>query len=180
MTDMAAWRREFEGEVRANLLRAVGVSAFYLIELANYRTGTVDRAFHMAMTALAAAWLVSAWGVFAFLRRRVFPPPLMYLSTGLDVVYLTAVLLVADGPRSPLVVVYMLLPVLAALRLSLPLVRFAAAGAVGGYLFLLGHARWFRPETAVPRYHEAIVLLSLALCGVLLGQILRRSSSEAA
>lgn len=170
---------EYEGEVRANLLRAVGITGFYFIELANYRSGHVDRDFHMAMTALAGAWLVSSWGVFAFLRRRVFPPSLKYLSTGLDTVYLTCVLVVADGPKSPLVVAYMLLPVLAALRLSLPLVRFATAGALAGYLVVLGHARWFRPATSVPRADEAIVLLSLALCGVLLGQILRRARPEA-
>ena len=166
---------EYQGEVRANLLRAVGITGFYLIELADFRAGHVDAGFHRAMTALAAAWLVSSWGVFGFLRRRVFPPELKYLSTGLDVVYLTAALLVADGPRSPMVVIYPLLTMLAALRLSLPLVRFAAAGTVAGYLVLVAQARLMRPEFSVPRAHEAIMLLTLALGGVLLGQILRRS-----
>lgn len=179
MPETSGRRREFDGEQRANLLRAVGVCAFYLVELATYRAGRVDRGYHMVMTAVAAAWLVSSWGVFAFLRRKVFPPALMYLSTGLDVAYLTAALLVADGPRSPLVAALPLVPILAALRLSLPLVRFATAAAAAGYLVVLGHARWVRPEFAVPRHHEAIVLLSLALAGVLLGQILRRSRPEA-
>lgn len=194
MTDndaVAKRLQEYEGEVRANLLRAVAIAAFYLVELADYRgfrlgllempkVESVDKSFHMAMTAIAAAWLVASWGVHAFLRRRVFPPALKYLSTGLDVVYLTAALLVADGPRSPLVVAYLLLPALAALRLSLPLVRFATAAAASGYLVLLGHARWFRPASVVPRYHQALFLLTLLLSGVLLGQVLRRARPEPA
>src|SRR5205823_6107125 len=93
---------------------------------------------------------------------------------------LTAVLALADGPRSPLLVAYFLVIVLAALRFSLPLIWFASGGAVAGYLFLLGFARWgsipgwAKPEQTVPRYYEAIFLLALLLTGVVLGQVIRR------
>ncbi|MDE2291262.1 MAG: hypothetical protein KGL53_04200 [Elusimicrobia bacterium] len=181
--------QEYEGELRANTLRAASVVLFYLVELANYRglswgplqlpkVSGVDRGFHLAMTTLALAWLLTSWGVYGFLRRRVFPPALKYLSTGLDLVFLTAVLLVADGPRSPLVVGYFIVLCLAALRLSVRLVRFAAAGAVLGYLVLLGDARWLKPALRIPRYHQVDFLLALVLCGVVLGQVLRRARAR--
>ncbi len=56
--------REYDGEQRANLLRIVGIAAFYTIELIN-RYGLqlgildmppvagVDQRFHLAVTALA-------------------------------------------------------------------------------------------------------------------------------
>ncbi|MCH7687098.1 MAG: hypothetical protein IH899_10530 [Planctomycetes bacterium] len=59
--------KEYEGEQRANLLRLIGIAAFYTIELINRhglhlgfldmpRVESVDERFHMAVTALAVAW----------------------------------------------------------------------------------------------------------------------------
>ena len=87
--------QEYQGEARANLLRASGITGFYIIELINYhglrlgflelpKAAGIDRSFHLAVTALVVAWLVSGWSVFAFLRNRFFPPALKFLSTGLD------------------------------------------------------------------------------------------------
>ena len=174
--------QEFEGESRANLLRALGLAAFYGIELVNYHTHVpgMDRPFHLAVTALAFGWALSGWGVLTLLRSRVFPEALKYVSTALDAMFLTAILLIADGPKSPLVVGYFLLLCLAALRFSLPLMRFSTGAAVAGYLFLLGNARWLRPQYRIPRYHQAIFVLALIVAGVLLGQLLRRVRAAAA
>jgi hypothetical protein len=175
--------QEYEGEARANLLRIAGIGAFYLVEIANYhglRLGfielpqVVDKPFHQAVTALAVAWAMVAMGVLVCLRQQFFPAVLKYISTGADVVLLTAILVVADGPKSPLVVGYFLLIVLATLRLSLPLVRFATVASAGGYLFLLAYARWFASDLRVARYHQIIFLLGLVLTGVVLGQVIRR------
>lgn len=184
---VARWQ-EFEGEATANLLRIVGIASFYAVELLNYhglRLGGlelpklqgVDRRFHYAVTALAVAWSLASLGVLVCLRRRVFPVALKFVSTACDLVFLTAVLVIADGPRSPLVVGYFLIVVLSTLRFSLPLVRCATAGAMGGYLFVLGHAKWFAdPERRlrVERYQQIIFLLALGLAGVVLGQVIRR------
>jgi hypothetical protein len=176
--------QEYEGEARANLLRVLGIVLFYLVELVNYHglhlgplemPAVVDRRFHLAVTALAVAWTMVALGVFLCRRQHVFPASLKYLSTGCDVVFLTAILTAADGPRSPLVVSYFLVIALAALRFSLPLIWFATAAAAGGYLFLLAYASWFTDrDIRVPRYSQAILLLALVLTGVVLGQIIRR------
>jgi len=85
------------------------------------------------------------------------------------------VLVVADGPKSPLMVGYFLLIALSTLRFNLPLVRATTAGAMLCYLFLLGYARWFTErDVTVPRYHQLIVLLALGLTGIIVGQVIRR------
>src|SRR5262249_16238973 len=136
--------QEFEGEGRANLLRILGIGAFYAVELINYHglhlgflemPAIVDRPFHLAVTALAVAWVMVSLGVFLCLQQRFFPSSLKFISTGCDILLLTSVLTVADGPRSPLVVGYFPLLALAALRFSLPLVWFTTVGSMAGYLF---------------------------------------------
>jgi hypothetical protein len=167
--------QEYEGEGRANFLRIAGVAAFYCVELVNYWTGVVDRPFHQAVTALALTWALVALGVLLCLAQRVFPASLKYLSTAADLVLLTTILVLADGPKSPLVVVYFLVIILATMRFSLRLTWFASAGSILCYMCLLGYARWFTDrDIRVPRYHQAVVLLALALSGIVLGQVIRR------
>jgi hypothetical protein len=176
--------QEYEGEARANLLRIAGIGAFYLIELLNYHglhigsiemPKEVDAAFHRIVTGLALGWVVVALAVHLALTQHFFPAALKYISTTFDIIFLTIILAVGDGPRSPLLAGYFLIIVLATLRFSLPLVRFATAGTMIGYLILLGYAKWFSGrDSNVPRYHQLLFLLALAISGVILGQVLRR------
>jgi hypothetical protein len=177
-------RQEYEGEARANLLRIAAIGVFYLVELLNYYglnlgfmeiPQTVDAPFHRIITGLALAWIVTAMAVHLALTQHYFPAALKYLSTAFDILFLTVVLGVADGPRSPLLVGYFLVIVLATLRFNLPLVRFATLGAMIAYLGLLGYFKWISSrDLNVPRYHEILFLLGLGTTGVILGQILRR------
>ncbi|MDE2140995.1 MAG: hypothetical protein KGL74_07975 [Elusimicrobia bacterium] len=164
--------QEYDGESRANLLRVCGIASFYFVELLN--RANVTPVFHTAVTALAAAWLMTSWAVYVSLKRRVFPSAMKFLSTGVDLLLLTCLLLLADGPRSPLVVGYFFVLSLAVLRFSVPLLRFATAGAVLSYLAVAGQAAWKRPALAVSWNFGLIVCLALALCGTTLGQALRR------
>ena len=167
--------QEYEGESRANLFRIDGVGLFYCIELSNYWAGVVDRPFHQAVTALALAWAFVALGVLICLTQHVFPAALKFLSTTADLILLTVILVLADGPKSPLVVAYFLLVVVAMLRFSLPLVWFASVGSILCYMFLLGYAKWFTArDIRVERPQQAIFLLALALTGIILGQVVRR------
>ena len=180
---------EYEGEGRANLLRLVGITAFYAVELVNYyglnlgfiqMEPVVDRPFHLAVTMLSVAWAMLCLSVLVCRTQGIFPFWLKFISTGADLVLLTTILTLADGPRSPLVVAYFLVISAAALRFSLRLIWFASAGAVAGYLFLLGFARWGsipgwpKPDMTVPRYYQVIMVLALVLTGVVLGQVIRR------
>jgi hypothetical protein len=129
-----------------------------------------------------------ALGTLVCLRRQIFPAVLKYATTAADVVLLTGILMVADGPRSPLVIGYLLVIALSALRFQVRLIWFATLATAGGYLVLLGYAKWWanreesvfgKRELTVPPYHEFIFLLGLALTGIILGQIVRRVKSMA-
>jgi hypothetical protein len=176
--------QEYEAEARANLLRIIAIAAFYTIELVNYyglNLGVIempkirDEPFHQAITALAVAWTMAGLGVLLCLRRYVFPAWLKFISTTCDILFLTAILTVADGPKSPMVVGYFLILAVAALRLNLQLIWFSTAGSLAGFLVLLGYAKWFTDrDLRVPRYQQLIVLLAIVLTGVILGQLVRR------
>jgi hypothetical protein len=146
------------------------------------KAGAVDRRFHLLATFLALAWAAAAAAVHVSLRHQVFPRWISAVSTAIDLVMLTCVLSISNGPQSPLVVGYLLIIVLSALRFSLPLVRWATVGAAVGYVSVLGVAKW--PERfgrhpaldiRVPRYEELVMLAAIALCGVFVGQIVRRT-----
>lgn len=176
--------QEFEGEARANLLRIIAIAAFYSVELMNYygvRLGMIEipklaePSFHRAVTALAVTWTIMALAVLYCQSHRIFPAQVKFFTTAGDLILLTAVLGLGRGPSSPLVSGYFFVIALATLRFSLNLIRFATIGSMLGYLFLLGHAKWFTDGSfRVPRYHQIIVLLALALTGIVLGQVIRR------
>ena len=99
------------------MLRIAAIGTFYAIELLNYyglEIGPlripvgVDKEFHVVVTCLAIAWTMVALGTLLFLRLHVFPAALKYATTAADLVLLTTTLMVADGPRSPLLVAYFL------------------------------------------------------------------------
>src|SRR5262249_40188442 len=158
----------------------------YIIELINQGVQigalqlpqVVDDKFHASMTGLALAWTMVALVTLICLRTHVFPATLKYATTACDVLLLTAVLMIADGPRSPLAVGYFLVIALAAMRLSRGLIWAATLGSMAGYLFLLGYVKYFAADDratmmAVPRYYQMIMLVALALSGIILGQVVR-------
>lgn len=187
--------QEFDGEWRANLVRTASIAAFYAVELLGYYglnfgwlqvEHTFTREFHLAISALAAAWIIVAFGTFYCLRMHIFPAALKYVTTACDIVLLTAMLVAASGPRSPLVVGYFVVITVAALRLQLRLVWCATLGSMAGYMFLLGFAKWHdtwlnlpHRELTVPRYTQLVTLLALAMTGIALGQVIRRVKAMA-
>ena len=178
--------QEYAGEARANLLRIAGIGAFYIIELINFYglhvgpldfPATVNVKFHEQVTALAVAWTMVALATLVCLKLRYFPAWLKYATTLSDVALLTTILMVADGPRSPLVVGYFLVIVLATLRFQLRLIWCATIASMIGYLWMA--TRFSDPyfnhrDLSVPGYYQLIMLLALALTGIVLGQVIRR------
>ena len=182
--------QEYEGEWRANLVRTISIGAFYAVELLGYYGVDLawlhiepefTRQFHLAISALAAAWIIVAFGTFYCLRMGIFPAALKYITTACDLVLLTAMIAAASGPRSPLVMGYFVILAVTALRLHLRLIWCATLGSTVAYLFLLGLARWHdtwfglpHRELGVPRYTQLITWLALAMTGITLGQVIRR------
>jgi len=173
--------QEFEGEGRANLLRIIAILGFYCVQLVRYlgmeNPGDADRTFHSAATWISVAWVVLGLAILYCLKQRVFPASLKYLSTGGDLVLLTALAALGAKAGSPLVFVFFLIIALAALRFSLLLVWCATIGAVLGYLALVGMTDevWFDDKHTVGLHVQLITLLSLVLTGIVVGQIIRRT-----
>jgi hypothetical protein len=175
--------QEYEGEFRANLLRTIAIGAFYIVELLRFhvfeKAAAEQLPFHRQATMIAVAWALVALAVLLCLRLRIFPAALQYASTGCDILLLTALAALAGGPFSALVLVYFLIVALAALRFRLGLVWFATLASMAGYGALVGledakTSRWFDSYHAVPPATQLVTLLSLAMTGVTLGQLVRR------
>jgi len=176
--------QEFEGESRANLLRIVAIGAFYIVQLVQFYVlsprDELQREFHQQATALAVAWTMVGLAVMLCLRRRMLPGILKYGSTACDLLLLTALATLGAGPHSPLVLAYFVIVALAALRFNLGLVWFATLGAMLGYWLLVGIAdgkssRWFDSRHAVAPAEQLVVLVSLGLTGIVIGQVVRRA-----
>ncbi len=176
--------QEYAGEARTNLLRIIAIASFYAIELLNYYglaigpvhiAAGVDEPFHAAVTWLAIAWTMVALATLLCLRMHIFPAVLKYATTAADLVLLSTVLMVADGPRSPLLVAYFLVIAASGLRFRRSLAWFATLGSIAGYLAVCGYARWYAGDRLlrVPVYQELIFITALALAGIILGQVVR-------
>jgi hypothetical protein len=180
--------QEFRIEALVNFLRLSCIILFYLIELINFHglklgpieiNKVVDLSFHKLISALALLWGAISIGIFLFLRERIFPSLFKYLTTGLDLIFLTLILFLADGARSPLVVCYFLIIILSSIRMNLFLVRFSTLGALTGY-WLLNVNVLSHHLPPPPFYHSLIFSSALLLTGIFLGQLTRqiRSVSE--
>lgn len=179
--------QEYEGEARANLLRIVAIGAFYMVELLRFygfeNAAPEHLPFHRQATLIAAAWAMVALAIWMCLRLRIFPATLKYVSTACDILLLTSLTaLNAPGPFSPLLLGYFLIIAMAALRFSLGLIWFATVASMLGYWSLVGlvDKKWFDADHAVPPTRQLVTLLSLALTGIVIGQVIRRVKGMAA
>jgi hypothetical protein len=91
----------------------------------------------------------------------------MYGWGALDVVLLTLMLLAADGPRSALLVIYLLLVAVAMLRFRASVVWFVAALCMAGYLATVVDAYASRPWLAPAPDAVLPFLLSLAIMAII-------------
>ena len=174
----AAQRVEtWAGELRLNVIRVAGIAAFYGHHLFNQMVlhQEFPPRYTMAVTAVAVVWAAGALAVHVALSSLWMPSALRFLTVGFDALMATSLLLISDGPRSPLVIVLFLLIATAPLRLDLRVVWTAAILALLSYAFVCGHAKWVRPENQVPRRQEVVTALGLALAGFLAGQAVRQA-----
>jgi hypothetical protein len=181
---------DLAAEYRANLLRVIAVTVLYLVHLANHFGMNLaglqippirNEQVHNAVTVIVAAWTLLAISVQGFLSLRFFPKWLKYVTTTLDILLLTLVLRVSDGPRGPLVAGYFLILATTSLRSDLWLVRFATCLCAAAYLGLgLVDIRYPRQgQTPAPYYQSLLMLASLALAGLIQGQVVRQAQAVA-
>lgn len=177
---VSRWQ-EYEGEGRVNLLRVLAVAGFYAVQLVHFLGfsdhSPAEQQFHRYATLLAAAWLFVCFGILIALQRRFFPFYLKYVTTLADLLLVSALASLGNGPASPLTNVYFIVLAAAALRLSLPLVWFATPVTMVCYLSLvaLKDGKWFDEVHSTPVVNQLAMLLSLLLTGIVLGQVVRRA-----
>ena len=171
--------QEFEGEMRAAVLRALLVVLFYAIQLVHYLTlqsiGEADQVFHRQVTMAAIAWLCLSMSILIALRGGFMPPLLKYVSTGIDLCLVTLLAWLGHGPGSPIVLALFLVLAIAALRFRIGLIWFATIGAMVGYMLLVGSVdtSWLDSDHETPILTQAITLCAFACTGIVLGQIVR-------
>ena len=178
------WQR-YDGEIRANRVRVAAVVPFFIVHLVEHYAWSAEmvtaqaRVFHIAITILVITWLLMAMAIEMALRNRFFPKFLGSFTTLVDLAIVTAMMSLGGGQSSPLVLAYPLIIGLSSLRMSLPLVYMATAGAIVGYgtLLVIGTGSFALPTGpigVVPRYAQAMTILAILISGLIAGQLVRR------
>jgi hypothetical protein len=181
-------RERWAGEVRVNLLRLGALAAFYAYHLVNYSVNRDDPGltvtFHQSVTAVVLAWAGAAVLLHLALARGWWLPALPFAAVLTDAGLTACLLVLGDGPRSPLVSVYFLLIASTPLRLSRAVVVTGTLAAVVGYFLVLGHYAYIRigadayygnPSLRVPRPQQVILVLALVTSGLFAGQSVRQA-----
>lgn len=119
--------------------RLAALAIFYGVELVQFVRGTggVDAPFHAKISLLIAVWALSSFALQQCLKLQQWSIPARFLWGGLDSILLLAVLFVADGIASPLVVGYPLLIVGSGLWFRVRFVWFMTALSLASYSILL-------------------------------------------
>ena len=127
----------------ASRLGALGV--FYLIASVNLLCGVIEAGYFGQTSALLAIWAVASMVCQQFLDSQRWSIPARFVWGMLDSVLLLAVLLIADGAASPLVVGYPLLIVASALWFRVRFVWFMTLLCLISYGILVVDFYWWRP-----------------------------------
>lgn len=169
---------EWAGELRVNLIRMVAIAAFYGQHLINYyvrKMADLTPEYHLVVTGIALSWTAAALALHVALAGRRQLPYLKYAAVAWDCFMATSLLIVSDGPRSPLLVLLFLIVATASLRVHLRLVWVASVLVLLSYGAVCAHSRWVRPESRVPVHHHVIFALALGSAGLLAGQAVRQT-----
>lgn len=175
---VAAQRMEaWAGELRGNVIRLAAITAFYGHHLFNQfiLKEQFPPGYTLAVSSIAIFWGIGSLALHVALAGRWLPAALPYAVVSFDVIMATSLLLVSDGPGSPLVVVLFLIVASSTLRLNLRLVWLATLLALFSFAFVCGHAKWRKPEWRIPRQRQVILALGLGGAGLLAGQAVRQA-----
>ncbi len=128
----------------ASRLGALGL--FYGIETVNYFTGVVDRDFHGQVSLVVGLWVAASIACQQLLDNRRWSFPARYAWGALDSLALLAVLLIADGAASSLVIGYPLIIAGSALWFRVRFVWFMTLLSLLSYGVLVIDFYFRRPE----------------------------------
>jgi serine/threonine-protein kinase len=133
-----------------------------------------DEVYHWFITALLPAWIGVATLMQVLMLRSRHPRLIRQAWAALDVTFVTLVLLLADGPASPLLMAYPILIFASAFRLRRGLVWWVTGSCALSYLVLLGEA-WLRRPQFLPQADDmVVVLVSAFVMGLIAAEMVRR------
>jgi serine/threonine-protein kinase len=143
-------------------LRLGALAAFGIVEWINYLTGTpgVDFVFHLKMLGLLGLWAVASVVCQQFLDSRRWSLPARYVWGLFDSLLLLAMLLVADGAASPMIIGYPLLIVGSGLWFRVRFVWFMTGLSLVSYGVLVADFYLRRPwlsSVVDPSYHRHVI-----------------------
>jgi hypothetical protein len=182
-------------DFRSNLVRLAAIASFYSVHLLHYWStdgaswlasflqlsdqSHIHPSIHVALTIVAVIWTAWALLIQRSLTERNVPAWMALITVGLDAFLLTAVLILTAGAQSPLVSGYLLIIMLAGLRLDLKIIHCATFCSMAGYLVVLGCTRWPRgllldnPLPIIPRHYQLMIGLAILIAGITAGQWVR-------
>ena len=165
-------RETWEGDVKANRIRLGALAFFAVNECLNYYGfHIVDKRFHLGSLLIIGLWSLCA-AIFGWmLRHHHMPRHSPFVMVSVDLLWLSWLLCLADGPKSPLVVIYFLIIALSGTRLNPRLCLFTAGVSILGYLSVLQFVKTQAPQLMVARSHETIIVMSLVLMGTVMAHL---------
>jgi len=153
-------------------------SVFYAIELVNFRwqTGGVDADFHWRISVLLAAWVLASLACQQFVDSIRWSIQVRFAWGTLDSMMLLAVLLIADGAASPLVVGYPLLIVGSGLWFRVRFVSYMTALSLLSYGILIVDLHCWRPDLPFDRSFDRPIInaSTLVLIGAIISYLVHR------
>ena len=158
--------------------RLAAFSVFYVIETVNWQTGNVDEDFHWKISVLLAAWVLASLACQQFVDSIRWSIRVRFAWGTLDSMMLLAVLFVADGAASPLVVGYPLLIVCSGLWFRVRFVSYMTALSLLSYGILIVDF-YCRPPNPLSPFDRSIDrpiinALALVLIGATIAYLVHR------
>jgi len=147
-------------------LRLAGMTVFYVMELLNYYVfRKLPYEWHRDVSLVLLGWALASVGLQQALKRERWETSGILAWGAVDVVATTAILLLADGAASSLVVIYPLLVVASGLWLRVGVVAFTTVAALASYAVLVADFYFRRVElqATFPRDADRHVFFAFAL-----------------
>ena len=152
--------------------RLATLTVFLGVDVINYAVGGIERDFCLEMAGLLAVWVAVAFVFSWILKSGQWSIPARFVWGTLDSALLFAVLLLADGAASPLVVGYPLLIVASGLWYRVRFVWFVTGLSLVSYGVLVADFYLWRPAELREHFptrfdrHVIFALGLLAIAGI--------------
>ncbi len=150
------------------------LALFFANQTLLYAFETIDEAFYRRMTVFIVAWALGATAMHMLLEWAGRRSLMRYLWATMDVALLTVILLIANGPKSPLVPIYLLILVSTGFRWRPWLTVYVTALCIGAFLLLVAEARARRPHLS-PALDEVLVpVVTMIVVGMISAALIKR------